>query len=475
MKKRMNKAIILSLVLMLTACNNWLDVSPKSDMKADDLFLTEAGFRDGLIGVYALMCREDSYARDLTYGYLDVLAQYYKSPHQLTSSGYEHNFKKAAEYNYKETAEEARILAIWQNHFTAIANINLALEYIDKKKDVFSSEDIYKIYKGEFLALRAFLHFDMLRLFASSASMDNGNGLNSMAIPYVDVYTNVARPQLTVKEVLEKVKTDLLAAKGLMKGLEVFKGLMESSDPQYNRGQRMNYYAVTALLARVYLYGNERELALAQAKEIIGEVNGENPTSYELANSSATSGNPMFSSELIFTLDVQKLKDLSEVYFTENSNSVSSILSMSSSGKANIFNSGGLESDFRSSWMTLGTDGDSYVLGKYKDMKYIPMFKLSELYLIAAETATGREAYGYLNKLRNHRGLANVAPTADLEDNIFQEYRREFIGEGQMFFYYKRKVMQVIGADNNIAIKNPNAIYNLPIPTNEVDFGNIKK
>ena len=46
MKKRMNKAIILSLVLMLTACNNWLDVSPKSDMKADDLFLTEAGFRD---------------------------------------------------------------------------------------------------------------------------------------------------------------------------------------------------------------------------------------------------------------------------------------------------------------------------------------------------------------------------------------------------------------------------------------------
>ena len=296
-----------------------------------------------------------------------------------------------------------------------------------------------------------------------------------MAIPYVDVYTNVARPQLTVKEVLEKVKTDLLAAKGLMKGLEVFKGLMESSDPQYNRGQRMNYYAVTALLARVYLYGNERELALAQAKEIIGEVNGENPTSYELANSSATSGNPMFSSELIFTLDVQKLKDLSEVYFTENSNSVSSILSMSSSGKANIFNSGGLESDFRSSWMTLGTDGDSYVLGKYKDMKYIPMFKLSELYLIAAETATGSEAYGYLNKLRNHRGLANVAPTADLEDNIFQEYRREFIGEGQMFFYYKRKVMQVIGADNNIAIKNPNAIYNLPIPTNEVDFGNIKK
>ena len=474
MKKRMNKAIILSLVLVLTACNNWLDVSPKSDMKADDLFLTEAGFRDGLIGVYALMCREDSYARDLTYGYLDVLAQYYKSPHQLTSSGYEHNFKKAAEYNYKETAEEARILAIWQNHFTAIANINLALEYIDKKKDVFSSEDIYKIYKGEFLALRAFLHFDVLRLFASSASMDNGNGLNSMAIPYVDVYTNVARPQLTVKGVLEKVKTDLLAAKGLMKGLEVFKGLMESSDPQYNRGQRMNYYAVTALLARVYLYGNERELALAQAKEIIGEVNGENPTSYELANSSATSGNPMFSSELIFTLDVQKLKDNSDIYFTESFSSTSNILTMSSKGKATIFNSSGLDNEFRNYWITPYSDGSSFVLKKYTGVNYIPMFKISELYLIAAECAQGKAAYDYLNKLRNHRGLSSIAPTDDLAGYIFQEYRREFIGEGQMFFYYKRKAMETIGAENNIAHQDVNAVYNLPIPTVEIDFGNIK-
>ena len=78
-------------------------------MKADDLFFDRGWFRDGLIGVYALMCREDSCARDLTYGYLDVLAQYYKSPHQLTSSGYEHNFKKSSyKYNYKETAEEAR-------------------------------------------------------------------------------------------------------------------------------------------------------------------------------------------------------------------------------------------------------------------------------------------------------------------------------------------------------------------------------
>ena len=466
--------ILFALLSVFTGCNDWLSVSPKTDMKAEDLFTTEAGFRDVLIGVYALMTQEISYGRDLTYGYLDVLAQYYDSPLRTTSSGYEHNFKKAAEYKYSEKGEESRITNFWANHYTAVANINLALEFVDLNKGVFSSEDIHQVYKGELLALRALLHFDLLRLFASSPVMDNHKGLSSPAIPYVDVYTNVARPQLTVKEVLEKVEKDLLAAKALMKDKEE-KGDDDSSNPLYNRGQRMNYYAVTALLARVYLYHNEKGPALAQAKEIIGEAKGESPTSYVLATAAATTGNPMFLSELIFTLDVQKLKDMSERYFTESFGSTSSILTMSAQGKSTVFNASGLDNDFRGFWLTEYSDKKSFVLTKFNGGKYIPMFKISELYLIAAESASGEEAYEYLNKLRSHRGLSSIPATAKLEDYIFEEYRREFIGEGQMFFYYKRKGFDVIGAENNIGIQDLRAVYNLPIPTNEIDFGNIKK
>ena len=36
MKKLINKTIILSLFVALTGCNDWLDVSPKADMKAED-------------------------------------------------------------------------------------------------------------------------------------------------------------------------------------------------------------------------------------------------------------------------------------------------------------------------------------------------------------------------------------------------------------------------------------------------------
>ena len=155
--------------------------------------------------------------------------------------------------------------------------------FIDENKGVFTSPEVHDVYKGEFLALRAFLHFDILRLFAPSAAMNNNKGLDALAIPYVDVFTNIAQSQLTVKEVLKKIETDLLAAKQLMKGKEEFK-FSDTSDPLYNRKQRMNYYAVTALLARVYLWGNDKEAALKEAKEIIGEADGESPASYELAN-----------------------------------------------------------------------------------------------------------------------------------------------------------------------------------------------
>ena len=471
MKKLINKSIILSLVVALTACNDWLNVSPKTDMKAEDLFSTEAGFRDALIGVYALMATSNLYGKNLSYGYLDVLAQYYTSPRSNTSTGYEHNLKNAAAYNYTESDEESRILSIWSSHFSAIANINQALLFIDENREVFTSEDIHHIYKGEFLALRALLHFNILRLFAPSPMMDNQNGLNALAIPYVEQYTNIAQPQLTVKEVLEKVVKDLLAAKDLMKEREIFNEF-DSSSPMYKRNQRMNYYAVTALLARVYLHENEKEAALTEVKKIIGEVDGENPTSYTLATSGATATNPMFQSELIFTLDVQKLKDLSENSFSETS--LSDVLLVSEKGKQTIFTASGLESDFRSSWLTATSNGKEYVLTKYNNMNYIPLFKLSELYLIAAECADGEDAYWYLNQLRNHRGLSSIEHTKDIESYIYQEYRREFLGEGQLFFYYKRKLYDTVGAEDNVGIEDLKAVYNLPIPTSEIDFGNIK-
>lgn len=49
--------------------------------------------------------------------------------------------------------------------YNVIANINNFLEYVDKNKDVLVTERYYETMKGEALGLRAFLHFDLLRMF----------------------------------------------------------------------------------------------------------------------------------------------------------------------------------------------------------------------------------------------------------------------------------------------------------------------
>ena len=54
----MNKKLrymMLCLSLFAFGCNDWLDVQPKSQVKEEDLFSSESGFRDALTGIYALM------------------------------------------------------------------------------------------------------------------------------------------------------------------------------------------------------------------------------------------------------------------------------------------------------------------------------------------------------------------------------------------------------------------------------------
>jgi hypothetical protein len=52
-----------------------------------------------------------------------------------------------------------------------------------------------------------------------------------------------------------------------------------------------------------------------------------------------------------------------------------------------------------------------------------------------------------------------------------KEYRKEFISEGQLFFYYKRNgLTQMPGLSAQIIADD--RIYRLPYPDNEIEFGN---
>lgn len=59
------------LAISLTSCSDWFDVSPKTDVKADELFQTAEGFESALAGIYISMTDGDCYGHDMSFGLID--------------------------------------------------------------------------------------------------------------------------------------------------------------------------------------------------------------------------------------------------------------------------------------------------------------------------------------------------------------------------------------------------------------------
>jgi hypothetical protein len=96
------------------------------------------------------------------------------------------------------------------------------------------------------------------------------------------------------------------------------------------------------------------------------------------------------------------------------------------------------------------------------------------MYFIAAETTNDRsEAIAYLDTVRFHRGLQNLPSSAVVKDEVTKAYRKEFYGEGQIFFYYKRRdFSQIPSGRSSGNISMDKSKYVVPLPESETNFQN---
>lgn len=471
MKNKNSVAFLLLLLVLSTSCSKWLDVSSKTNIKQADLLQTESGFRDVLTGVYYLMTSQNLYGKELTYGYNDVRAQYWTLEHP------DHKYSKTITYSYTEAKELPFINTFWKELYTGIANLNSIIDQFETRKNIFT-EGNYYLYKGEALALRAMLHFEVLRLYGPSPASENA--MSALSIPYYESVTNSPQSPLTMKVVLDKALKDLSDARTLMqdydaygpKYKEIEAKLTSSGVTALKRHYKMNYWAVTALKARVELYAGYKTEAFETAKELILEPESDFISPPFNMTKNDTEGAPLFTSELIFRLEKLKLKDEMESTFNESVLTTTTGLYLKLVHYNRLFPSGGSDVEYRRSWFkTLTNSPKSYILTKYVETTNIPLFRVSELFYIAAECAPTEEVgRAYLNKIRRHRGLTELLPAASLGNEIRAEYLREFIGEGQMFYYYKRKGETTIGL-RLINVTSDN--YVLPMTDLEKEFGKV--
>lgn len=465
---------IITAALMLSSCNKWLTVDPSDQISEEEITSTADGFHNLTNGLYRQMISADLYGREMTWGFVDVLAQYYDLDNATGAcNSYKYGIgvgempaPEGDGYDYTYSYTKTDVENIWNGMYNIIANCNnLIAKANEASDDMFEEGNIErKLIIGEATGLRAMLHFDVLRLFAPSVKNDDGKKY----IPYVTNFPDIMPEYSTTEEALENIITDLKEAEELTEGRDTLISLAtaytrfeQGGGTSTNRflrfrGYRLHHYAIKALLARVYMYMGDEVNALAYAKEII-KLHKEDgwfdfTSEYYIENYN----NRKMYDDVIFALydnhlnEAVKEMNPDDEYF------------MALGDFDGIF-AGEEDDDYRALYQWYEKRGwydsrppmkifDTNGLdeGEYNN-KMQPMIRLSEMYYIAAECTydTNKdEAEEYLSLVRKERGVRNaLAETnskAAFVNLILNDFRRELYGEGQLFYFYKRHDLDVL-------------------------------
>ncbi len=503
---------ICVLCSVLTSCNDWLDVQPNTDVDREKIFENESGYADATSGIYASMSNNKLYGSNLSWYLLELMGGGAYSFGGINMNYQKFCFHPNTPYTYFQTWRNSSTDLIWSGEYNVIANINSMLQTIDADKDKFAGSD-YNVFKGEALGLRAFLHFDILRLF-SDAYAGSAYSPTKTYMPYVTDLSSDVYPLLTADSVCEKMLRDLKEASELLKSDPMYTGeepskyvcSTVSGNATYrseyniydwhNRRFHFNYYAAIATMARIYLWKGDRENALKCAKEVIDAQPQKFPwvNPALIANTASTSKNNIskdrtFCTEQIFALNVTNLADKIDGYLWEGSVSFATSTVLMGMNTDYLFDALTRDSDpryvyLRAAYLSdysistkLWQDDDAneqyFPWAKYR----IPLIRVSEMYYIAAECEPDlAKATEYLEQVRRHRGLTpfplDCSTKEELQAEIGKEYRKEFVSEGQLFYYKKRMNEDIVNVSRSESFTITPAIYTMPRPDDEDTYGN---
>ena len=480
--KKILYTFTLALCALLVSCDNWLEVKPYDKISEGELLKSEEGYEKMLNGIYIDLNSDALYGKTLSVEMIEVMGGAYAIGTDNSVWG---NYKDLSSYQYNTEYWRDRLDQTWNKAYALILNCNKILESIDQNQSLFTGSNYYVI-KGEALALRAMLHFDMLRLFGPVYSKDS----DKTAIPYYTKVGNSPEPLLTAKEVAAKVVADLEDARTLLANdpVKTEGTLMSGSqDGTSNflryRALRLNYYAVEGLLARTYLYMGDKADAFKYATDVIKTAD---QGIFPFVDKNLVVGSPadpdrIFSSEVLFALTNTSRGNLFKNYF-DPSRLPNYVFRMDNSLMDKLVyggaaQTGGYQDDYRyrADWVATGSNRYFY---KYKDMEatgsiqntMIPMLRLGEMFLIAAESQSDDLSKGvqYVNALRRNRGVANLQTlTPDL---LKYEYIRELYGEGQLFYLYKRLYSDIITSSSSSKnTKASDLVFVVPLPDSETE------
>lgn len=270
--------------MMFSSCSDFLDREPSTELPTNSAIKSTSDLQNAVNGIgYVLsgsLVGYDrmSYASEFTL-FGDLRTNDFMPP---SSQGQTDEIRQYA-YSPNGTYPDAG----YQIFYKALSNVNSALEAVP---NVEGKQATINNLKGQLIAWRGLLHFDLARMFCYiPTTVDNPS--NSLGLVLADK---------TFPQDYKGVRTDLKTTYDYI--IQQFTDALPLLSKTSNVGY-FNYYAALALRARAYLYAGEYTKALADAKEVIdhaGEA-GYYPAKYPGQNANIYVNNP-------------KIIRLSEVY-----------------------------------------------------------------------------------------------------------------------------------------------------------------
>lgn len=385
-------------------------------------------------------------------------------------------------YKYEESSNSSGSCEeLWIQSFKSINNLNLIINNIESAEgNELQKQEIL----GEALGLRGMIYFDLARTFSYPWIRE---GAAAQGLPLKLSSDEIVTERSSLGETYAQIISDM------QNSLD----LLEENSWAQGSTQYLTKTGVKALLARVYLYKQDWQNALKYAREVIDTRGAENLMGVN------SYGFEDYNSESIFELSITSQNSL-------GSNGLGAQFDFKNGGQGDVIATetfvnllDAYEGDPRAAMLEEDKEGSQQAFIKYVNRSdggglsahNIPVIRLSEMYLIAAEAAAQgaggeAEAQDFLNTLIQNRttnfSSNMVNETGDLlKERIAKERRRELALEGHGIYDYIRRGENIVrpveehvntGVDvSNLDIQATDHRTICPIPASEVEASGMEQ
>lgn len=251
--KKISIYLVATFAFMSSCKKDFYDLQPYDALPVEGAISTDADLNVMVNGMYSSLRSVNLYGRTLPVkGDLASDNVYLKG----NNSGRYYEFR-----DYNQTAANADALGVWNSAYIAIKNANIVIH-----ADLNPSPVIDQL-KGEAFAVRALMHFELVRNFAKPYTVD----ANALGVPIVTSFVQDARPaRNTVTEVYDQIINDLTQAYALMsfnQGEAV--EISSTGNARVLTSEYFTKYAAMGLLAKVYLHMGEWAKAKDAALDVV--------------------------------------------------------------------------------------------------------------------------------------------------------------------------------------------------------------